>query len=109
MYITDVNGRKIIYYDDRLELDSLTIYYKEMKDISQSFEGRPVFRFRYRDRDLRIPCRKEDYKVVLEYFRMAADQGQEFDPLEFLADDKQHYDSVYTDYSDEYRRSFAVR
>ena len=76
MYITDINGREIIYCDDRIEFDTLTIYYKDMKNITQTFEGQPVFRFEYNGRDLRIPCKEEDYKVVLEYFRMAADKSQ---------------------------------
>ena len=98
MYITDINGREIIYYDDRLEFDTLTILYKDMKNITQSFDGCPVFRFEYQGRDLKIPCKEDDYKIVVEYFRMAADQAQKSDPLEFLADDKKTESRSYSNY-----------
>ena len=57
MYETSVNGKTIIYYSNCLELDGVTIYYRDMEHITQSFEEQPVFRFGYNGRDIRIPCR----------------------------------------------------
>ena len=85
MYETDTNGKKIIYYSNCIELNGVTIYYRDMEHITQSFEEQPVFRFGYRGRDIRIPCREEEYKTVLEYFITAAEQSPTTDTVAFLA------------------------
>ena len=89
MYETSVNGKKIIYYSNCLELDGVTIYYRDMEHITQSFEEQPVFRFGYNGRDIRIPCREDEYKTVLEYFITAADQSPTTDTVSFLASARQ--------------------
>ena len=84
MYDTDIKGKRIIYYENCLELDGVTIYYRDMEHITQSFEEQPVFRFGYRGRDIRIPCREDEYQTVLEYFIKAADQSPTTDTVAFL-------------------------
>ena len=84
MYDTDTKGKRIIYYENCLELDGVTIYYRDMEHITQSFEEQPVFRFGYNGRDIRIPCREDEYQTVLEYFIKAAEQSPTTDTLAFL-------------------------
>ena len=84
MYDTDTKGKRIIYYENCLELDGVTIYYRDMEHITQSFEEQPVFRFGYNGRDIRIPCREEEYQTVLEYFIKAAEQSPTTDTVAFL-------------------------
>ena len=84
MYDTDIKGKRIIYYENCLELDGVTIYYRDMEHITQAFEEQPVFRFGYRGRDIRIPCREDEYQDVLEYWIKAADQSPTTDTVAFL-------------------------
>ena len=85
MYETDTKGKRITYYENCLELDGVTIYYSDMEHITQSFEEQPVFRFGYRGRDMRIPCREEEYQTILKYFTMAAEQSPTTDTIAFLS------------------------
>ena len=84
MYDTDIKGKRVIYYENCLELDGVTIYHRDMEHITQSFEDQPVFRFGYRGRDIRIPCREDEYQTVLEYWIKAADQSPTTDTVAFL-------------------------
>ena len=92
MYETSVKGKRIIYYENCLELDGVTIYYCEMDHLTQSFEEQPVFRFGYRGKDMRITCSEEEYQTVLEYYIKAADQSPTTDPVVFLASAKKKED-----------------
>ena len=89
MYDTDIKGKRIIYYENCLELDGVTIYYRDMEHITQAFEEQPVFRFGYRGRDIRIPCREDEYQDVLEYWIKAAEQSPTTDTVAFLDSAKQ--------------------
>jgi len=103
MYVTDIKGKKIIYYENCLELDGVTIYYYDMEHITQSFEDQPVFRFGYKGRDFRIPCREEEYQTILEYFTKAAEQSPTTDTLAFLdsAKQKSGYDPRLDSFTDD--------
>ncbi len=94
MYDTEIKGKRLIFYENCLELDGVTIYYRDMEHITQSFEEQPVFRFGYKGRDIRIPCREDEYQAFLEYFIKAADQSPTTDTVAFLgsAKKKNEYD-----------------
>ena len=111
MYETDIKGKRVIYYENCLELDGVTIYYCDMDHITQSFEEQPVFRFGYRGKDFRIPCREEEYQTVLEYWIKAAEQSPSTDTVAFLgsANHKKEDDSrldSFTEHRDSRRDSY---
>ena len=107
MYDTDIKGKRVIYYENCLELDGVTIYYSDMEHITQSFEEQPVFRFGYKGKDFRIPCREEEYQTVLEYFTKAAEQSPTTDTVAFLdsARKKSGYDSRLDGFTEQKRSS----
>ena len=107
MYDTDIKGKRVIYYENCLELDGVTIYYSDMEHITQSFEEQPVFRFGYKGKDFRIPCREEEYQTVLEYFTKAAEQSPTTDTVAFLdsARKKNGYDSRLDGFTEQKRSS----
>ena len=109
MYDTDIKGKRITYYENCLELDGVTIYYRDMEHITHSFEEQPVFRFGYRGRDIRIPCKEEEYAAVLEYWIKAADQSPTTDTVAFLdsARKKKTDDSRLDDFTERRETRYA--
>lgn len=102
MYDTEIKGKRLIFYENCLELDGVTIYYRDMEHITQAFEEQPVFRFGYKGRDIRIPCREDEYQTFLEYFIKAADQSPTTDTVSFLdsAKKKNEYDPKLDDFTE---------